>query len=341
MKALLREEYGGAEVLRVGTVEKPVPAENEVLIKVMAASINRGDWYLLNGKPFLVRLSPGGLRKPRLRILGGDVAGWVEAVGANVTGFQVGDAVYGDLSNSGCGAYAEYVAAPEAVLAHKPANLSFAAAAALPSAAVTALQGLRAGEIKAGQRVLINGASGGVGLFAVQIAKAFGGEVTAVCSTSKQELARRLGADHTIDYTQEDFTRRGERYDRILGVNGYHPLADYRRALRPEGIYVALGGTMAQIFQAMLLGPLMSRGGKSLRSMGATNINQDDLVRIKEMAEAGRIKPVLDNCYSLDEGAEAMRYFGEGHVGGKVVITMAEEAESGARETAVRTGEMK
>lgn len=329
MKALVNRTYGTAEVLTVADVAKPVPGDDEVLIQVMAAAINRADWYLLTGKPFVVRLSLGGLRRPRITILGGDVAGWVAAVGRNVTDFQVGDAVYGDLSTSGSGAFAEYAAAPAAVLAHKPRNLSFAEAAALPSAAVTALQGLRAGNLQAGQQVLINGASGGVGTYAVQLAKALGADVTAVCSTGKVEMVRAIGADHVIDYTREDFMGNGRQYDLILGINGYQSLADYRRALRPNGAYVAVGGTMKQIFQAMLFGALYSRkDGKVLRGMGATNINQKDLVTIKEMAEAGQIKPVVDGSYPLQEAGAAMRYFGAGHVRGKVVITMQAQAHN-------------
>ena len=330
MKALVNRTYGTADVLAVAEVAKPVPAEKEVLIKVMAAGINRSDWYLLTGKPFFLRLGLGGLRRPRITILGSDVAGIVEAVGAAVTQFQVGDAVYGDLSDSGNGAFAEYVAAPAAVLAPKPATLSFVEAAALPSAAVTALQGLRAGNIRAGQQVLINGASGGVGTYAVQLAKALGAKVTAVCSTSKLEMVRSLGADQVIDYTREDFTRNGRQYDLILGVNGYHPLAAYRRALRPNGVYVAVGGSMKQIFGALLFGGLHSgRDGKVLRTMGSTHINQADLLTIREMAEAGQLTPVIDGTYALENGRAAMQIFGQGSVAGKLVLTMDQSQPAG------------
>ena len=323
MKALVNRTYGTADVLSIAEVAKPVPADDEVLVKVMAASINRSDWYLLTGKPFFLRLSPGGLRRPRITILGGDLAGVVEAVGAAVTRFQVGDLVYGDVTDVGNGAFAEYVAAPAAVLAPKPGNLSFAEAAALPSAAVTALTGLRTGGIKAGQKVLIQGASGGVGTYAVQMAKALGAEVTAVCSTSKLEMVRNLGADHVIDYRREDFAKNGRQYDLILGVNGYRRLADYRRALRPNGVYVAVGGSMKQIFGAMLLGGLYSgREGKVLRTMGATKINLDDLLTIKQMVEAGQVTPVIEGSYALENGRNAMQFFGQGSVAGKVVLTM-------------------
>jgi len=325
VKAIVNHEYGTADVLKLEEVEKPTPKDNEVLIKVHAASVNIADWYMLNGKPFLVRLAPGGLLKPKLNILGGDVAGRVEAVGKHVTQFQPGDEVYGDNSNTGMGAFAEYVAVPEHILAHKPDNLSFAEAAAVPSAAVTALQGIRdSGEIQSGQKVLVNGASGGVGTYAVQIAKYYGGEVTAVCSTSKIEMVRSIGADHVIDYTKENFTQNGQHYDLILGVNGYYSLSDYKRALSSKGTYVMIGGSMAQIFQAMLLGPLMSKkGGKQLKGMGSVRINQDDLIVMKELLKTGKVAPVIDKCYPLSEAAEAMRHLGEGHAKGKVVITMA------------------
>jgi NADPH:quinone reductase-like Zn-dependent oxidoreductase len=323
MKAIVFTEYGSPDVLKFEEVEKPAPKDNEVLIEVHAASVNKGDYYFLTGKPFLVRLSPGGLRKPKIRILGGDLAGRVEAVGKNVKQFQVGDEVFGDVSESGLGAFAEYVSAPEAVLARKPDTLTFEEAATLPTSGVTALQGIRdAGQIQPGQKVLINGASGGVGTFAVQIAKSYGTEVTAVCSTGKIELVRSIGADHVIDYTQEDFCQNGQLYDLIIGVNGYHSLSDYKRALSPQGTYVMVGGTMSQIFQSML-GPLMSKsGGKQMKGMGSVRINQKDLVVMKELLEAGRVVPVIENHYSLSETPEALRYFGKGHAKGKLIITV-------------------
>ena len=324
MKAIVNHEYGSPEVLKLEEVEKPTPKDNEVLIEVYAASLNTGEWYFLTGKPFLVRLDPGGLRKPNINILGGDVAGRVEAVGVNAKQFQIGDEVYGDISNSGMGAFAEYVCAPENVIAHKPGNLSFEEAAAVPSAAVTALQGMRdSGEIQSGQKVLIVGASGGVGTYAVQIAKSYGTEVTAVCSTGKIDLVRSIGADHVIDYTKEDFTLNGQLYDLILGVNGYHPLSEYKRALSPKGTYVCIGGTMRQLFGSILLGPLKSeKGGKQLRNMGSVKINQKDLVVMKELLEAGKVIPVIDRRYPLSETPEAFRYLGAGHAKGKVVITV-------------------
>ena len=324
MKAIVYTEYGLPDVLQLKEVAKPTPKDNEVLLKVQAASVNTADWYTLIGKPFLVRLSLGGLLKPKLQILGGDVAGRVEVVGKNVKQFQVGDELFGDNSDTGMGAFAEYVAVHEDLLAHKPANVSFTDIAAVPSAAVTALQGLRDwGEIQQGQKVLINGASGGVGTFAVQIAKALGAEVTAVCSTTKIEMVRSIGADHIIDYTQQDFSQNGQQYDLILGVNGYHSLSDYQRALSPTGIYVCAGGTMRQIFESMLLGSLRSkRGGKQIRNMGSVKINQKDLIVMAELLEAGKVVPVIDKCYPLRETADAFRHLGTKHAQGKIVITM-------------------
>ena len=263
MKAIVYRKYGSPDVLRLENVDKPVPKDDEVLVRVQATSLNAYDWHLLRAKPFLVRLMGGGLFKPKNTIPGADIAGRVEAIGRSVKQFKPGDEVFGDIAMSGSGGCAEYASAPESRLAPKPAKLSFEQAAAVPMAAVTALQGLRnIGGIQPGQKVLIHGAAGGVGTFAVQLAKAFGAEVTAVCRTDKMDMVRSLGADQVIDYTREDFTRSGRRYDLILGVNGYHPLSAYKRALTPKGRYVMAGGSTAQIFQAMLLGPWMSMFGK-------------------------------------------------------------------------------
>jgi NADPH:quinone reductase-like Zn-dependent oxidoreductase len=323
MKAVTHTEYGSPDVLQLKEVEKPTPKDDEVLIKVHAASVNAADWHLLRADPFLVRLMGGGLLKPKNTILGADVAGRVEVVGRSAKQFQPGDEVFGELSASGNGAFAEYVSAPEKALVLKPTKMTFEEAAAIPMAAVTALQGLRdKGQIQPGQKALINGASGGVGTFAVQIAKSFGAEVTAVCSTSKMEMARSIGADHVIDYRHEDFTKNGQYYELILAVNGYHPLSAYKRALSPEGICVVAGGSMTQLFQALLLGPWMSvTGGKKIRVVSAKP-NQKDLAYIKELFEAGKIAPVLDRCYPLSQVAEAIRYLEEGHAKGKVVITV-------------------
>ena len=303
-------------------VAKPTPRDNEVLIKVHAASLNAADGHYLRGTPWLFRLDCG-LRKPKNTLLGADVAGRVEAVGSNVTLFQPGDAVFGDLSRSGRGTFAEYVCASEDAVVLKPTNTTFEAAAAVPLAAVTALQGLRTqGQIQSGQKVLINGASGGVGTFAVQIANSFGAEVTAVCSTRNVDMVRSIGADHVIDYTQEDFTTSGQQYDLILAANGYHPISAYKRALRPTGRYVMTGGSMAQIFQAMLLGPWISMVGSKKMGGIVAQPNITDLAFIRDLLEAGTVTPVIDRWYALDEVAEAFRYFEEGHAQGKVVITV-------------------
>ncbi len=323
MKAIVYHEYGSPDVLKLEEVEKPTPKDNEVLIKVHAASINAADGYSLSGKPFLVRLD-GGLLKPKNKIPGADVAGRVEAVGRNVTQFQPGDEVFGDMSGCGWGAFAEYATAPESIFAMKPANISFEEAAAVPIAAVTALQGIRdTGQIQAGQKVLINGASGGVGTFAVQIAKSYGTEVTAVCSTKNLDMVRVIGADHAIDYTREDFTQNGQHYDLIIAANGYHPLSDYKRALSPKGTYVCIGGTMPQIFESMLKGPWVSKkGGKQMKNMGVAKSSQKDLIFMSELLKPGKVKSVIDRRYTLKDAAEAFRYFGEGHAKGKVVITV-------------------
>lgn len=321
MKAVVYTEYGSPDVLHLQEVKKPTPKDNEVLVKVHAASVNAADWRLMRADPFLVRLMSGGLLKPKHTILGADVAGRVEAIGTSVTQFQPGDEVFGDLSNYGLGGFAEYVCASEDAFALKPVNMTFEQAAAVPLAGVTALQGLRdKGKVQSGQKVLINGASGGVGTFAVQIAKSFGAEVTAVCSATKVEMVRSIGADHVIDYTREDFTQNGRHYDLILAANGYHPISDYKRVLSSNGIYVMVGGSMAQLFQALLLGPWMSMtGGKKMGALTA-KANQRDLVFMTQLLEAGKVVPVIDRCYSLSELPEAIRYVEEGHAIGKVVI---------------------
>ncbi len=320
MKAIVYTKYGPPDVLQLKEVEKPTQKENQVLVKVHAASVNAGDWRGMRANPFLVRLMGGGLLRPKDPRFGSDVAGRVEAVGENVKQFRPGDEVFGCAK----GAFAEYVLTREAYLALKPTNRSFEEAAAVPVAALTALQGLRdAGGIRPGQEVLIQGASGGVGTFAVQLAKSFGAEVTAVCSTRNLDMARSIGADHVIDYTKEDFTRNRQRYDLIFAVNGYHSLSAYKRALNPQGIYICAGGTLPQIFQAMLLGSWMSRNGdKKMGSMGIAKVNQKDLVYLGELLEAGKIVPLIDRCYPLSEVPEAIRYVEEIHAQGKVVITL-------------------
>jgi NADPH:quinone reductase-like Zn-dependent oxidoreductase len=325
MKAIIYENYGSPDVLSLKEVAKPIPRDNEVLVKVHAASLNKGDWYMLIGKPLMVRLGRGGLQKPKKLILGGDLAGQVESIGPNVTQFQPGDEVFGDNSDNGMGAFAEYVSVSEDLLVRKPSNLTYEAAAAAPAASVTALQGIRDfGEIQSGQKVLINGASGGVGTYAVQIAKSFGAEVTAVCSAGNTELVRSIGADHVIDYTRNDFTKGRISYDLIVAVNGHHSLSEYKRVLGSDGTYVCIGGTMSQLFGSMVVGPLRSKkGGKELKCMGSVKINQKDLVIMKELLEAGKVAPVIDRRYPLSEASEAFRYLGEGHAKGKVVLAVA------------------
>jgi NADPH:quinone reductase-like Zn-dependent oxidoreductase len=325
MKAIVYEKYGSPDVIQFKDMEKPTPKDDEVLIKIHAASVNAYDWHFLTADIFLIRLMGGGLLKPKNTSLGADMAGRIETVGKSIKQFQPGDEVFGMVK----GSFAEYACAPESSLALKPVHTSFDEAAAIPMAAITALQGLRdEGQIQAGQKVLINGASGGVGTFAVQIAKSFGAEVTAVCSTRNLEQARSIGADHVIDYTKEDFTKSGQQYDLILAANGYHPLSAYKRALTPKGIYIMAGGTMPQIFQSMLIGSIMSeKSGRKMAGVSAKR-NQSDLVFIKELFEAGKVKSVIDKRYPLSEAAEALRYLGEGHARGKVVISMESNSKS-------------
>src|SRR5947199_1985024 len=323
MRAIVYHTYGSPDVLKLEEVQKPVPQDDEVLVRVLAASVNAGDWaHLLRAKPFLMRFMGYVLLKPKHTILGSDIAGRVEAVGRNVTQFQSGDEVFGNTAKYGFGGFAEYVSVPENALVLKPTNISFEEAAAVPQAAVVALQGLRdKGHIQKGQKVLIHGACGGVGTFAVQIAKAFGAEVTAVCSTRNLDIVRSIRADHVIDYTQADFTKNGQRYDLIFAVNGYHSISDYKRALNPKGVYVFIGGSIAAMFQAMLLGPVISMTGRQkMGSMGVAKPNQKDLVFMKELLEADKVKPVIDRRYPLGETAEAIRYLEAGHAKGKVVI---------------------
>ena len=270
-----------------------------------------------------------GLLKPKIKILGTDVAGRVEAVGSKVTQFQPGDAVFGDLSDSSFGAFAEYVAVSEDALALKPVNVSFEEAAAVPSAALTALQGLRdKGQIQPGQKVLVNGASGGVGTFAVQIAKSLGADVTGVCSAKKMDVVRSIGADHVIDYRQEDVTQSGQQYDLILDAGAYRSISDYKRALTPEGTYVLVGGSMAQVFQAMFLGPWISMTGRKKMMTFIKEANQKDLIFMKELLETGQVVPAIDRSYPLREVPDAIRYLEAGHVQGKVVITVEHNNET-------------
>jgi NADPH:quinone reductase-like Zn-dependent oxidoreductase len=318
MKAIVYHNYGSPDVLQCEEIEKPTPGDNEVLIKVRAASVNPLDWHFMRGKPYFIRIMTG-LRKPKVTRPGVDVAGQVEAVGRNVKQFKPGDKVFGACR----GTLAEYVCGVADRLALKPANISFEDAAAVPVAAISALQGLRdKGRISPAQKVLVDGASGGVGTFALQIAKSFGSEVTAVCSTRNLDTARSIGADHVIDYTREDFTQSGERYDLILAANAHHSIFDYRRALSRDGVYVIVGGGGIQMLQAMLLGPLLSLIGSKKMRLVPAKIKEKDLVLLKDLLETGKVVPVIDRRYPLSGAAEALGYLGEGHAKGKVVITV-------------------
>jgi NADPH:quinone reductase-like Zn-dependent oxidoreductase len=319
MRAIVRTQYGSPDDLQFAEVPTPSPAGNEVLIKLCAASVNPVDLFVLQGAPW--NRIPGLRAKPKHTIIGCDIAGRVEAVGRNVKQFQAGDEVFGVTGFEGKG-FAEYVCAPEEKLVLKPANLSFEDAAAVPIAAITALQGLRDwGRIQSGHKVLIEGASGGVGTFAVQIAKELGAEVTGVCSTRNVDIARSIGADHVIDYTNLDFAKLGQRYDLILAVNGHHSIFEYRRMLSQNGIYVAIGG-LVQILQALLLGRLVSTLGRKKMTFFVAKINHEDLVFLKSLLQAGKIVPVIDRRYRLSDAADALRYLAEGHAQGKVVLTI-------------------
>ena len=321
MRAVVTTKYGPPDVLQLKEVEKPEPKDNEVLINVYAAAANPLDWHKLRASPFFVRFSEG-LFKPKQTVPGADVAGRVEAVGREVTRFAVGDEVFGGV---GAGGFAEYVCGTEDQVVHKPAKVSFEEAAAVPVAALTALQGLRDhGQLRAGQKVLVNGAAGGVGTYAVQLAKAFGAEVTGVCSTRNLELVRSLGAAQVTDYTKTDFTRTGGRYDLIFDAVGNVSAAGYRRALTRGGRAVVAGFTTLpkMLFQVTLLGLVVSRtSNQTIRPMLAT-VTQADLMTLADLLEQGEVRSVIDRCYPLSEAAEAIRYLEKGHARGKVVLSV-------------------
>lgn len=311
MKAVVYHKKGKPDQLIYSDVEKPQPKDNQVLIKIVASSVNAADYRSMK-----MGIIPKG------KIFGADVAGKIESVGRNIQQFKQGDEVIGELSNCGFGGFAQYVAAPENALVLKPAGLSFEAAAALPLAAVTALRALRdKGNIKKGQKVLIVGSSGGVGTYAVQLAKYFGAEVTAVCSARNAEQTKMLGADIIVDYTKQDFTKGNQRYDLIIAVNGNYPLSAYKRLLNKNGIYVMVGGAMTQIIKSLLLGRLMSFGSKKMLTLSAKS-NQKDMEMIVKLAADGKIRPVIESRYPLDKAAEAMKYVSNGHARGKVVINV-------------------
>jgi NADPH:quinone reductase-like Zn-dependent oxidoreductase len=325
MKAIVYEKYGLPDVLELKDVENPTPLDDEVLVEIHAASVNAYDWHFLTADVFLIRLMGGGLFRPKKKALGADIAGRIVAVGKNVTRFQLGDQVFG-TAKGGSGGFAEYVCAGEKSLVLKPANVSFEEASTASMAALTALQGLRdEGKIQSGQKVLIYGASGGVGTYAIQISKSFGAEVTAVCSTRNVGIARSIGADHVIDYTREDFMKDEKLYDLIFVANGNLSVFKYKQALKPNGICVLAGGGGMSIIQ-LLVGLLqewwiLKTENKKIGSFLA-NIDQKDLEFIKELLASGKVKPVIDQRYPLSDTAEALRYIGEGHAQGKIVITM-------------------
>ncbi len=327
MKAIVYHKYGAPDVLGLEEVGKPAPKDNEVLIKVHAVSVNDWDWGLLRGIPFANRIMAGILKPKKIKILGSDIAGRVVAVGRKVKQFQPGDEVYGDITSCGWGGFAEYVCAREGALTLKPASMTFEQAAAIPQAAVLALQGLHKGRIQPGQKILINGAGGGAGSFAIQIAHSFGAEVTGVDSTTKLNMMRSIGADHVIDYTKEDFTKNGQQYNIILDLMGFHPVFDYKRALTPMGRYVMVGGSSALIFKVFFLGPWISLFGSKKMGVLIHKPNKD-LAYLKELFEAGKVIPVIDKIFPLGETSAALRHFGEGHPKGKVVITMEPNGET-------------
>ena len=322
MKAIVYNKYGSPDVLELKEVEKPAPKDNEVLIKVHAASINSRDWDMLTGRPLEYRLMSGLLKPTKTEILGCDIAGRIEAVGRNIKQFQPGNDVFGDLCEGFWGGFAEYVCARENEITLKPDGMTFEEAAATPQAGLLALQGLcDKREIQPGQRILINGAGGGVGTFAIQMTKSFGADVTGVDSTGKLKMMSSLGADHVIDYTQEDFTKNGKCYDLILDVKTDRSVFDYVRALSPHGIYVTVGGRSARILQLVFLGSLISMSGSKKLTL-ITHKPNKGLNILNELIESGKVKPVIDRCFPLSETSEAFQYYGEGHFKGKIVISV-------------------
>jgi len=326
MKAVVYTEYGTPDGLELKEVDRPSPGDDDVLVKVAATSLNDWDWQLLQGIPFANRMANGLLKPKKYRILGCDIAGKIEAVGRKVRSFKPGDDVYGDLSGNGFGGFAEYACAPETALAPKPAGMTFEEAAAIPQAGMLAVQGLHdKGLIQSGRKLLINGAGGGVGSFAVQIAKLYGAEVTGVDSTEKLDFMRSIGFDHVIDYTREDFTGRSERYDLVLDNKMSRGLFKCLRAVSPNGNYVITGGETGSLMQAFLLGPLVPVFSKKRIGVVILKANKD-LGYINELFDAGKIKPMIDRTYGLSELPEAMRYYGTGKHKGKIVINVSHEA---------------
>lgn len=323
MHAITYRRYGSPDNLQWTDLPRPEPRAGEVLVRIGASSVNALEWRLLRGQPYLFRLA-WGLFRPRNNRLGADLAGRVVAVGEGVADFQVGDRVFGSLSAAGFGAFAEYARVPERLLVAMPESATYEQAACLPVAGAAALAGLRdRGKLQPGEEVLIYGASGGVGAFAVQIAKAMGGEVTAVCSTGKVEQSRQLGADHVIDYTQTDLRQSERRYDLILGINGYLPLGTYRQLLKPGGRYVMVGGGMRQIFEAVAVGGLFSRRDKRITVVSG-RAEREHFATLRDLLAEGKIKPLIERVFPLPQAAEAVRQVEQGHVGGKLVISVRE-----------------
>lgn len=322
MKAIVFTEYGPPDVvLKLKDVEKPVPKDDEVLIRVHAASVNDWDWNLVRGKPLYIQLFCG-LFKPKINIPGVDIAGEVEAIGENVKRLKPGDKVYGDISECGFGGFAEYVCVHEKALALKPESMSFEQAAAIPHAAMLAVQGLHdKGDIRSGQKILFNGAGGGVGTLGVQIAKSIGADITGVDSSEKLEMMRSVGFDHTIDYEKEDFTKTGKHYDLILDTKTNRSVFDYIRVLSPKGTYVTVGGTTARLLEVFILGWIINKLGNKKIRIVALKPNKD-LDYINELFKAGKIKPLIDGPYELSEVPAAIEYFGSGNHKGKVIITV-------------------
>lgn len=328
MKAIVYEKYGSPEVLQLQEIEKPSPKEDEILVKVYATSINIEDLDFLRGRAWSVRIL--GPLEPKYKILGFDLAGVVEAVGSNIKNFKIGDEVFGDLFNYGFGAFAQYVCVPEKAIMHKPENLTFKQAASISSRSIIALQGLRdKKKIQPNEKVLINGAGGGVGSFAVQIAKYYKAEVTAVDITKKLDKLSSIGADHVIDYTKVDFTKNGERYDLILDIAGYHSIFDYKRALTTKGSYFIVGGSRSTIFQALFVGFVISiLGSRKMGLMAWKPNKKEDLAFILKLIESEKLVPIIDRCYTLDEITKALKYFEEGNPFGKIVITIEHNNEN-------------
>lgn len=320
MKAVIYENYGSYDELKIVEVDKPVALDDEVIVKVYAVSLNKADEYMLKGSPFILRLT-NGLFKPKLKGLGFDISGIIDSVGKNVSNFKVGDEVFGNTYSAGLAGLSEYTRVKVKHLVKKPNEISYEEACAAPQAAVTALQGIRKANLKSGQSILINGASGGVGLFAVQIAKSYGAKVTAVCSTRSIELVKSYGADEVIDYKVNDFTKNGMKYDVIIGINGYQPIKEYKNSLTKNGVYIMIGGSGAQLFEGMLLAPFYSeKNGRKLRGLGDAKTNQEDLQEVRRLLESKDIKSYIDSTYTLDNTKEAFKYYMEEHALGKVVV---------------------